>query len=169
MSSPDQADARFLFLGPGPVRFDHIRAVTLDALHRLSTALETETIADKLTSLDRQVADLTRKTGGTPAPPPNYDNLTEEKGDRLVKAREARIALLTKKVAEQAGAEDDKRRREEEEDLAALEEQDNEGDEEGGIVTNFVEEDDDEEAEAEAAMAAFMADRAKAKAAAGTT
>lgn len=92
--------------------------------------------------------------------------MTAEKGDRLVKAREARIALLGKKVAEQEGVQEEKRREEEEEDLAALEEQDRGGggeDRRGGKVTEFVE-DEDEEAEAEAAMAAFLAERDKAKA-----
>ena len=93
--------------------------------------------------------------------------MTAEKGDRLVKAREARIALLGKKVAEQEGVQEEKRREEEEEDLAALEEQERGGGGEDrqsdGKVTEFVE-DEDEEAEAEAAMAAFLAERDKAKA-----
>ena len=139
--------------------------MTLDALHRLSVALETETLADKLADLDRQIADLTKKTGGTPGPLPKYDNLTEDKGERLLKAREARLGLLKKKVAEQEGAEEDKRRRKKEGNLAALEEQQRGGQPTSSrMETRFEEdEDDEEEAAAQAVMEAYLAEREKAK------
>jgi len=121
-------------------------------------------MAQKLNKLDHQISGLAKRTGGTPGALPTYDHLTEEKGERLLKAREARLALLRKKADEQEGKEEEQWRSQEQEDLEALEEQQVE---EGvDLRTEFVEEaqDDEEEAEAERAMAEYLANRAKAKA-----
>lgn len=97
----------------GPDRFKHIRTVTLQALSLLSAALSLPTLLKKLRALDAEIALL--------APPPTspkkaetYEGVTEKRAERLVLAREKRLALLERLQAKEA------KEKEEREDLEQL-------------------------------------------------
>lgn len=171
----------------GPDRFSHIRAVTIQALAALATALAVPDLLKQLRQLDQQIQDLTRATGATPGAVPTYEEegMSEEKVERLIRAREGRLAVLRKKrdkMREGRGAPEEKggaeaqghgaptqprdvmKNGEGEQEEKTLELW---GDETEGGPEEFNEE--DEEEEAERAMQAYLAERAAAKAAKGNS
>ena len=80
----------------GPARFSHIENVVVDALRGLQL---TEKLAE-LRTLDCQVMDLCIQLRQSLPMPQTYVDMTIEKADRLLLARDKRIGLLQQKLNE---------------------------------------------------------------------
>lgn len=75
----------------GPVRFAHIKAVTLEALSMLGGAL----LVPVLQGLDREIEEMQGKEKG--GKEGEYDELSEEKATRLVSARRKKLEFMRKR------------------------------------------------------------------------
>lgn len=75
----------------GPVRFAHIKAVTLEVLSILGSAQ----LVPVLQELDREIEQIQGKGNG--GKEGEYEGLSEEKATRLVSARKKKLEFLSKR------------------------------------------------------------------------